>query len=574
MVGGNVLPGRAPAFLAFILGLVLSVVAYAAAREHNRSQTDVAFTYQASNHANTIVNGFSHAFFAIESVGALYRSSRDVSWYQFVDFVTPLLERFPTVTALGWAPQVQGNQREAFEQAARKLFSGYRITESGTQQEMVGAAERQIYFPVYFIRPNAGNEAALGFDLYSNQIRREAIDQARDSGETVSTARINLVQERTHQYSVLLIHPVFKNNRSQDSAAARHGKLLGVASAVFRIGAGVERALTYVQPVGLDTWLFDRSAEPDEQFLYSHPSRKLDAKGRKLEAAPPVNAKRHVHGFDLGSRKFELIISPAPGYFDNGEDYLPWLALIIGLAFTGLLVAYLELMARRARELVEGHQNLKHQIDERKSAEQQLRVANRNLEILSRQDSLMSIANRRGFDEYLQHEWQRAARDGTWLSLLIGDVDYFKSFNDVNGHIAGDRCLQKLARVLRDTVDRPGDLVARYGGEEIAIVLPATATAGACSLAEKVRLAVAAMAVPHEKSLVAKVVTISIGFGTARPTPGSSFGAFLQAVDAALYRAKQQGRNRTVAAAFAGDRVTDGKGAKADASALEANSDL
>ena len=398
-----------------------------------------------------------------------------------------------------------------------------------------------------------GNEVARGFDLYSNQVRRAAIDRARDSGQTISTARIRLVQETANQYSLLLINPVFMD----DSFEERNNRFLGVTSAVFRIGDGVERSLTQVQPAGLNIWLFDRSSERDSQFLYFHPSRKLEAKEQKVKTVAPANARRYVHGFNLAGRRFELILSPATGYFDTDEDLLAWLSLIIGLGFTSLITAYLALMRRRALELITGKQALEQQINERKYAEQQLREANRTLEILSREDPLMGIANRRYFDEYFQQEWRRAARHGTSLSLLIGDVDYFKLYNDTYGHVAGDRCLQKLSRVLLDTLDRPGDLVARYGGEEIAIVLPTTAGTGAHSLAEKIRLAVAALALPHEQSPVAKVVTMSIGCGTALPTHRNSMETFLKAVDAALYRAKQQGRNQTVVETFESDHVTD-----------------
>ena len=537
---------HAPTILALVVGVVASVIAYAAVREYISTEADAEFAAQASNHANTIVNGFSQAIYAIQSVGALYDSTEDVSWDQFVSFVTPLLERFSTIAALGWAPQVHDSEREAFETAARELFPGFRITERRAGNGMVVAVKRAIYFPVYFIRPYAGNEAALGFDLYSNRIRKAAINRARDSGRTISTARIRLVQERAHQYSVLLIHPLFERDPFLDGDEKRNRSFLGVASAVFRVGEGVEEALRHLKPAGINIWLFDRSSPQDQQFLYFHPSRKLEKTGQIIETEPQANAKKYVHRFALGGRTFELILSPTPSHFNSGDDFKAWLALVTGLAFTILLAAYLELTALRSRELVSGKQKLEHQIKERKMAERQLREANRTLEILSRIDPLMGIANRRHFDEYIGLEWQRAARHNTPLSLIIGDVDHFKLYNDTYGHMAGDRCLKELAHTLSRTVDRPGDLVARYGGEEIAIVLPATTGSGALSLAEKVRLAVVAMAMPHEQSPVAKVVTMSIGVGTAHPAPRSSIDDFLQAVDDALYRAKQQGRNQTV----------------------------
>lgn len=263
---------------------------------------------------------------------------------------------------------------------------------------------------------------------------------------------------------------------------------------------------------------------------------------------PPANARKYAHEFNLGGRNYELILSPEVGYFEFDSGYEAWLALGIGLGFTFLLTAYLALILRRSRELVTGQQVLEKQIKERTDAEQKLRKANRTLEDLSRKDPVMGIANRRYFDEYFKKEWLRAARDGTSLSLLLGDVDFFKAYNDTYGHIAGDKCLQKIGWILSDIVDRPGDFAARYGGEEIAILLPSTLEAGAQNIAENVRLAVAAMALPHEQSSAAKVVTMSIGYGTALPTQESSMENFIRSVDAALYRAKQQGRNQTTVA--------------------------
>ena len=255
-----------------------------------------------------------------------------------------------------------------------------------------------------------------------------------------------------------------------------------------------------------------------------------------------------MHRFDLGGRIFELILVSASGHFDTSSNFQAWLSFIVVLVFTGLFVAYLELKGLRERDLALGHKVLEQQIEERKNTEILLREANSTLATLSREDALMGIGNRRYFDEYLQQEWRRAVHNGKSLSLLIGDVDFFKKYNDSYGHIAGDKCLQKIARVLLGTVDRPGDLVARYGGEEIAIVLPSTTVAGVYNLAEKIHHALAELALPHKQSPLGGIATMSFGCGTYLPTHDSPMEVFVNAVDAALYQAKHQGRNQTVVA--------------------------
>lgn len=177
-----------------------------------------------------------------------------------------------------------------------------------------------------------------------------------------------------------------------------------------------------------------------------------------------------------------------------------------------------------------------------------LQQANRSLERLSQVDPLTGVANRRHFEEALELEWRRLSRAGGRLSLLLADVDHFKAYNDSQGHIAGDRCLQRVAMVLQEGAQRAGDLVARYGGEEFVVVLSATDEEGAARIAEQVRARLEALAIPHPTSPVAPLVTLSVGVATLVPRPDGSPGQLVAAADRALYRAKQEGRNRVVVA--------------------------
>lgn len=182
---------------------------------------------------------------------------------------------------------------------------------------------------------------------------------------------------------------------------------------------------------------------------------------------------------------------------------------------------------------------LKRALDERDAA-------NRRLEALSQTDGLTGVANRRRFDQTLREEWQRAAREGFHLSLLLLDIDHFKRFNDSRGHQEGDRCLQAVAALIGRQAGRPGDLAARYGGEEFALILPNTAVAGALAVGERLRAALAEAALPHGASPTSALVTFSVGCGTAIPQAGQEATMLLAAADRALYRAKGAGRDRVV----------------------------
>ncbi|ANB61557.1 diguanylate cyclase [Anoxybacteroides amylolyticum] len=184
-------------------------------------------------------------------------------------------------------------------------------------------------------------------------------------------------------------------------------------------------------------------------------------------------------------------------------------------------------------------------ITKRKEAEEQLKKANDLLQRISSLDGLTGIYNRRTFDDYLSREWRLAARNKTPISLIMLDIDFFKSFNDTYGHQRGDECLQQVAKTLEQTLKRPTDLVARYGGEEFAVILPSTDLNGAYTVAEQLRKNVEALHIPHAGSLISRYVTISLGVATMKPASASDDGKQLIALaDEGLYKAKQNGRNR------------------------------
>lgn len=175
----------------------------------------------------------------------------------------------------------------------------------------------------------------------------------------------------------------------------------------------------------------------------------------------------------------------------------------------------------------------------------ELEDSNSKLATLSQTDGLTGIANRRRFDEVFAAEWSRAGRSGQPLALAMLDVDYFKAYNDTYGHQCGDDCLRAIANLLGNNVRRAGDLAARYGGEEFAFIAPMTDRDSALSIAETIRRALEQLSLPHSASPF-HVVTASIGIAVVIPGKTDTSQGLLQMADAALYQAKQQGRNQVV----------------------------
>ncbi|HSH98114.1 MAG: GGDEF domain-containing protein [Methylophilaceae bacterium] len=185
-------------------------------------------------------------------------------------------------------------------------------------------------------------------------------------------------------------------------------------------------------------------------------------------------------------------------------------------------------------------------ISERKKTEQQLIALQKELEELSFKDSLTGVANRRMFDSIMEVEWANARRNNQPLSLILFDIDYFKQYNDEYGHLQGDACLKQVAKVLSQAATRPRDFFARFGGEEFVLILPETDEQSAKKVAERCRNLIFKAQIPHAKSVVSQLLTLSLGVATIIPTHHDELVSFIDLTDKRLYQAKQKGRNCVV----------------------------
>jgi diguanylate cyclase (GGDEF)-like protein len=253
---------------------------------------------------------------------------------------------------------------------------------------------------------------------------------------------------------------------------------------------------------------------------------------------------------DPGRYLFEVKAANHHGLWSSSVATLPIVILppwyktlwFRGLVALGLAAALAGLYHLRVRHLTRRQRELQAMVAERT---RELEASNAKLAVLSSTDALTGIANRRGFDEMLEREWERAARNDYPLSLALLDVDHFKTYNDLYGHQAGDDCLRRVAELINARAERTNDLVARYGGEEFALLAPATEADHAHAIAQGICEALAGLAIPHAGSPYG-VVSISIGVATIRPAPDKDAHTLVWEADQALYVAKESGRNRAI----------------------------
>lgn len=220
-----------------------------------------------------------------------------------------------------------------------------------------------------------------------------------------------------------------------------------------------------------------------------------------------------------------------------------WLTALIGsifvLIFFGLLLRLLDQREKVELFLRQMNEKLVESVAERT---EELEAANRELQIMAMMDGLTGIANRRYFDDQYERRWRTALRQGSSLSVIMADIDWFKAYNDEYGHQAGDDCLKLVARTIRESTKRAADFAARYGGEEFAMILPDTDGAGAAKLAERVRKQVEKLSIEHNQSPFGRV-TVSLGVASSIPRGVLEAPKLIDAADKALYAAKNAGRN-------------------------------
>ena len=480
------------------------------------------FQKDIDDRAASVYRELSINFEALRSLAILFRQGKIPSYLDFSLEAKKIINRYDNIQALEWVPRITSSRQQEYVDKIRNYFPEFEIRQKNKQGLMERAKDRPEYYPVYFVEPFIGNQGALGFDLASSATRLATLSQSRDTAQPLATASITLVQEKAKQRGFLAFIPVYKG--APATVESRREKISGFILGVFRVGDIFESSALTGKSNRFEIRLVDETSQEAADLLYTH--------------APPVGDEidssvlYHKKLPNLWGRQWALMASPTTDYIANKKDNLAYVVFAFGSLFTLMIVLILSFVARR-------NVMIKEQVNQQTA---ELSEANNKLKILSRSDELTGMYNRRYMNEFLQTEWQRAIRNKTYISFLLIDIDYFKAYNDSYGHLLGDECLIEVSSKLRSIPSRPTDMIARFGGEEFALIL--AETKNPLPIANTCRELIQNLQIRHQSSLVSEVVTISIGVCSCIPKLGTDPSVIIDLADKALYVAKESGRNR------------------------------
>ena len=341
-------------WLTLIGGIGISLLVFALIQSQQLDRAHLAFQQRAELQMDAVEQRISAQTELIRSVVSFYEGSNNVDRDEFKRFTRAGLQRFPAIQAIEWIPRVTAKERSKYEALARQDgFDSFKVTEQTPEKILVAAGPRAAYFPVYFIEPYADNEAALGFDIWSNQTRKAAMEKARDGDELIVSERITLVQGGI---GVLVFAPIYRNDRAHESIQQRRENLLGFALGVLKLSlifADIfDDQSSLGQSGGLDLYLYDDNIKIGRQLLHIHHSHV-----RGQEQAPELTRQQAlagpslVHIIDIGHRKWTLVARSTTRNMGIGIVWAAWASVLLIIAMTLLLAVHLFSNIHRSQEI-------------------------------------------------------------------------------------------------------------------------------------------------------------------------------------------------------------------------------
>ena len=344
-----------PIFGVLIMGIGLSLAGFKFSQSIERLRIENGFKEESRLKVRELREQINLNLENLLAVKAFYMSSKYVDREEFREFVRPILDRHDGIQALEWIPRVSNEERSEYVEKARlDGYPDFRITEKNDQGVMVKAGQRREYFPVYYVEPLEGNEAAQGFDLASNSTRLKSLTKARSTGESVATARITLVQEKGHQSGFLVFNSVYYNAKKLETLGHKKS-LLGFVLGVFRIGDMFKKVLKSEHQKDINIYLFDETSPLEKQFLHFFPSKDYgknnDLTKKNFRKEDLQVGMYYEENFIVGGRKWTILCTPSSNYGASLKTSESVLFLMVGLLITFFVAVYIKLSIGRTQQI-------------------------------------------------------------------------------------------------------------------------------------------------------------------------------------------------------------------------------
>jgi len=510
-----------PSVVTATLGIALSVVSAFMVSLSEDRYSKSAFSSVAENYSMILQKGVNEYLTKLVALRSLFDSSEDrVTRGEFEAFTRPVLKSNSAIQTLSWVPRLLRSERAEHELAAvAEGFSGYRINVLAPDGSLSPSPERDEYFPIFYATVPKSSRL-YGLDLRSQPLTLAELEYARD-GDRLGFSQVPaLVSTGGTQHGFIFSLPLYRKGSSHPTVEERRRNLVGFVHGSFVTSTMIETIISAsITPQGADLLFFEPGAGPDALPLYAHSSRLRTVALVPTPRSSLVTGPQWVRELTAGNDPWlTVVVVPSPGGPLMVRHDRAWIVLVFGLILSSGVSAYLFSSGRQTLRLMQ---------------------ANQKVFELAHLDTLTALANRRAFIERLNLAFIACQRGASPFAVLYFDLDQFKDVNDTLGHPIGDELLRQVADRVKSAV-REGDVVARFGGDEFAVLQnDAVDLAAASTLAVKIGRVLAA---PY--LIDGSEVHITASIGVARYTPDAvGPNAMMVQADLALYRAKAEGRN-------------------------------
>jgi len=506
-----------------IIGVFLSLFLGSIVRNGEREVVRTSFRTNYEKERSAIRAKLSSYREALMSLALFMEASELATFVDFNRSSTVVMNRNPEIKAIMWLPRVDHADRAVYEQERRFRTPGFTLREEINNSDVISTADtREEYFPIEYITPkNESNSKMIGIDIAFSRMNFESMNAAIGNLEPIVV--LDPEAKQSERKKIFQFYPVYESIHASQEPEPQYVNIRGFVGASFDI----ESFLTTVNRDSKSTDLFFCLLDKQGDKINPLYATSLDPLNVIDESYKPAIAPINVYGRDL-----ELVGKPTKFYVDALSNGTPLLVTTSSLIITILLSAYMQSLVNRNKAI---NEKVRVQTAE-------LVNVNQQLEFLSSTDPLTGVMNRRALNSALDKEWKRSLRDGSYLSMAMLDIDFFKQYNDTYGHILGDQALQNVAATIKQHCKRSVDVVARYGGEEFVIILPGVKQPD--EMLDSMIKSVQNLLIPHKSSPIGNYLTVSIGAVSCIPVDGLALESFIAEVDRQLYAAKDQGRNR------------------------------